>query len=102
MQICIKVGGVRHCYGIPIFTFPINLHIPGPGPVNYPQLFQDGMLVASLQSAAEQVSDSGVREALAQGVAAATQALQKRAGEHVTVEAGRANRCALSAARVRE
>ncbi|HVN05015.1 MAG TPA: hypothetical protein VMT86_11390 [Bryobacteraceae bacterium] len=85
MLICIRVGGVEHCYFIPIVLWPVTPVKPGPGPVNYPQLFQDGVLVASFQAALSNVADEGVRSALQSGVAAAMKALQSRAGEHVTV-----------------
>jgi hypothetical protein len=84
MTICIKVATQTHCYLIPIAEFPLIFRHPGPGPVNYPELFQDATLV-SLQSAAEKVSDIGVRNALQRGIDAATEALQKRGGEHVTI-----------------
>jgi hypothetical protein len=87
MRICIKVGSTLHCYLIPVVEFPVSFRIPGPGPVNYPQLIQDAVLVASLQAAAEKAADANVRGALQRGVGAAVQALQKRGGEHVTVGA---------------
>ena len=85
MKICIKIGGVVHCYPIPVIEFPVTFHPPVPGPVNYPPLLQDAVVLSSLQAGALKVSDEGVRSALQRGVVAATQALQKRAGEHVTI-----------------
>jgi hypothetical protein len=87
MVICIRIGGVTHCYDIPIVLWPLGPHKPGPGPVNYPQLFRDATIVASLKSAADQVSDAGVKAALEGGIKAAVGALQKRGGEHVSVSA---------------
>jgi hypothetical protein len=86
MTICIKIGPIKHCFVIPVLQYPVHWKIPGPGPVNYPQLFQDGMLLASLQAASKDVSDEHVRGALDAGIATAIKALGKRAGEHVSVE----------------
>ena len=85
MRICIRIGGVTHCFVIPILMWPLGPHIPGPGPVNYPELFRDATIVASLKSLAAQVTDHGVKAALEGGLKAATGALQKRGGEHVSV-----------------
>jgi len=87
MRICITIGGQTHCYYVPELDIPFRIHWPGPGPVNYPQLLQDAVIVATLHTAASKVSDEGVRSALLGGMAAATQALQRRAGAHVKVEA---------------
>ncbi|HWA03946.1 MAG TPA: hypothetical protein VG819_10520 [Rhizomicrobium sp.] len=35
-EICITIHGVRHCFVIPLLVE--KFHIPGPGPVNYPEL----------------------------------------------------------------
>lgn len=86
MKICIKIGNVRHCYTIPVFELPIRFHPVGPGPVNFPELFQDGVLLASLQNGVEKISEKSVREALERGIDGAVQALQKRGGEHVTID----------------
>jgi hypothetical protein len=85
MRICIRIGDVTHCYDIVEILWPIGPHRPGPGPVNYPELFRDATIVASLQSAVAQVSDGAVRTALQGGLKAAMGALQKRGGEHVSV-----------------
>lgn len=87
MKVCIKVGGKVHCYLIPVFEFPVTFPHPGPGPVNYPQLVQDAFVLSSLQAAAAtKVADPGVRSALQNGISDAIRALQKRAGEHVSIE----------------
>jgi hypothetical protein len=86
MEICINVGGRVHCFVVPVYQIPIHFPRPGPDPHNYPQLFQDAILIASLQSVASQVSDGGVRGALLEGVRAATRALQARGGAHVSVK----------------
>ncbi|MGA6984755.1 MAG: hypothetical protein WBZ01_01765 [Terriglobales bacterium] len=52
----------------------------------YPELIVDASIVASLQETAKSVSDSGVRQALSGGIHAAVQALQKRAGNEVTIK----------------
>ena len=35
-QICIKISGQRHCFPVPVLIEKI--HLPGPGPVNFPEL----------------------------------------------------------------
>jgi len=35
-EICITIHGRRHCFPIPVLIEKI--HLPGPGPVNYPEL----------------------------------------------------------------
>jgi hypothetical protein len=87
MFMCFYVQNVLHCYQVPVFKYqvPEPLHIKRPGPINYPALFRDASLVASLQMVADEISDDGVREGLRSGISAALQALQKRAGEHVTI-----------------
>jgi hypothetical protein len=35
-QICIIIGGRRHCFPLPVLVE--KFHIPGPGPVNFPEL----------------------------------------------------------------
>jgi hypothetical protein len=87
MEICIHFGGQTHCFIIPILELPWHFPGPGPGPVNYPQLFADGILVASMRNMAEKVADAGARQALQQGVAAAQEAMQKHAGSDVTIRA---------------
>lgn len=34
-EICITIGGVRHCFSIPVLVPSPH---PGPGPVNFPEL----------------------------------------------------------------
>jgi hypothetical protein len=87
MKICIKVGSQLHCYMVPIVELPVIFRPHGPGPVNYPQLFQDGVLIASLQAAAKNISDSSVRSAIENGIGASIKALEKRGGGHVSIEA---------------
>jgi hypothetical protein len=80
MVICID----GHCYDVVV----IDLwppHRPGPGPVNYPQLFYDATLVASVQAASEKAQDEGVRAALQSGIDAAIQAMQSRAADGVKI-----------------
>jgi hypothetical protein len=35
-EICITIHGVRHCFRVPLLIE--KFHIPGPGPVNFPEL----------------------------------------------------------------
>jgi len=83
MRICFKIGGVVHCYDIPIIELPFPIHIPGPGPVNYPAFLHDATVLAAINAAVAKISDHGVHEALQAGVKSAVQALQKRGGAHV-------------------
>jgi hypothetical protein len=87
MEICITFGGKKHCFFLPIYQYPINWGRPGPGPVNYPALFQDAIIVASLGDLVKHVSDEGVRGALQHGVTAALKGMQDRAGKDVTINA---------------
>lgn len=47
MEICITIGGIRHCYEVPIVELPIPIHKPGRGPVNYPWLIRDAVILAA-------------------------------------------------------
>jgi hypothetical protein len=84
MIICFKLGGQEHCYDIPVIEIPLGPHRPGPGPVNYPQLLRDATILASLQAAAQHVSDAGVRDAVHSGIKTAVEALQRRGGAHIS------------------
>jgi hypothetical protein len=86
MEICFTIGGVRHCYFIPIYVWPIHWPKPGPGPVNFPELFVDAAVIASIHEVAGHISDEKVRSELQRGVQAAVGALKQRAGEHVEIE----------------
>jgi hypothetical protein len=86
MQICITLGGKRSCFEVPEFLIPIHFPPrPLPDPRDYPQLFQDASVIASLQASLSHVSDAGVRGALQEGIHAATRALQARGGEHYVI-----------------
>ena len=86
MEICIRIGEVEHCYYIPVIFWPWSHRPPpGPGPVNYPTMLHDAVLVASVQQAAREARDEGVRVALERGVDAAVDAMQQRAGAHVQI-----------------
>jgi hypothetical protein len=87
MTICFTINKIRHCYTIPVFVVPMTPHLPGPGPVNYPQLIEDAVLLASMQVFTSKASDAGVSKALRGGLDAAIKALQARAGENVTIQA---------------
>ena len=60
---------------------------PGPGPVNFPQFLAHASLLASLEDATNKISDGGVRDAVRRGIVAAVEALEKRAGVRVSMEA---------------
>jgi hypothetical protein len=86
MIVCFTIAGVRHCFQVPILEWPIHFW-KGPGPGNYDKLLQDGILVSSMQRAAGNISDSGVRAAVQHGIAAGFKVMQQRAGEGVSIEA---------------
>ncbi len=90
MTICFRIGGQEHCYEIPTLEIPLQHFKVGPGPVNYPALLHDVTLLASLQAAADKVSDAKVREGVHGGIKTALQALQKRGGEHVIINPAQA------------
>jgi hypothetical protein len=93
MWLVINVPGVGPVeYQVPGHTGVI-FSVTGPkhhhdakAPAHYPELLVDATTVASIQDAANHVSDSGLRDALHGGVKAAIQAIQKRAGSSVTVK----------------
>jgi hypothetical protein len=87
MEICINYGGVTHCFFLPIIEVPVGWGRPGPGPINYPALFQDVMILGSVSSLAKQVTDENVRGMLEEGVSASLKAAQKHAGTDVTIHA---------------
>jgi hypothetical protein len=85
MEICINYGGRRHCFFLPVLEFPVNWGRPGPGPVNYPALFQDAILLASVSNAVKQITDENVRKSVQEGISAGFRAAQKHAGGDVTI-----------------
>jgi len=87
MRICFKIGSIEHCYDIPLYEFPIRFHVGPPPPPNFPQLIHDATILASVEGAVSKISDKGVQAALRTGLASSLQALQKRAGAHVTIHA---------------
>ncbi len=87
MEICINYGGRRHCFFLPIYQIPVNWGKPGPGPVNYPALFQDAIILASIANVAKQITDESVRKSLQEGLSAGLKAAQKHAGSDVTINA---------------
>jgi hypothetical protein len=91
MEICFYINGHRHCYYIPIYVYPVKV-VKGPGPVNYQWLVADASLVASVSEAVKNIGDEGVRSALQSGINSAVQAMQKRAGEGVTINLSQGER----------
>jgi hypothetical protein len=87
MIICIKYGGQLHCFTIPLIEIPIRIPLPGPGPVNYPQLFSDAMVLGTIRSMTQHLADGKVREAVQSGFTSALKAMQAHAGSEVTVRA---------------
>jgi hypothetical protein len=87
MIICIKFGGHQHCFIIPYLEIPIKFPKVGPGPVNYPQLFADAVLLGSIRQMTQHIADTHVRQALEHGFSTAQEAMQKHAGSEVTIRA---------------
>jgi hypothetical protein len=83
-QIVYQVPGFHHVFS----TGDPQPHNISLSPGDYPQLLLDASTVASLEQATKGVSDDGVRTALQSGIDAAVKALQKRAGNNVTVKQG--------------
>jgi hypothetical protein len=90
MEICFKLGGQWHCYYIPILFYPIDWGLPGPGPVNYPAVIQDAIILASAQKAVAKVSDETARRGVEHAITAGFAAIQKRAGADVKIGAVKA------------
>ena len=86
MEICMTVNGQRHCYEVPVVEISIPIHKPGPGPINYPWLIRDAVILAAIQSAIEKVADANVRERLSVGLGEALKAIEERAGSGVSVQ----------------
>ncbi len=57
-------------------------------PKDYPELILDATTLASIEEAAKGVADSGVRAALQGGLDTAVKAMQRRAGDFVTIKLG--------------
>ena len=85
MEICITYGGMRHCFVIPLILIPIHWPVPGPGPVNYPQMFQDAMILATIRDLAKNAGDEKLREAINHGVEAGIHAMRQHAGADVAI-----------------
>ena len=85
MEVCLTINGVRHCYVIPVLAWPVHFPKPGPGPVNFPELFQDAMILASMTSLLQNVASPAVNRAVQEGLAAGIKALQQHGGEHVHI-----------------
>jgi hypothetical protein len=58
---------------------------PSASPINYPALFQDAIILASVSNAVKQISDESVRKSVLEGVSAGFKAAQKHAGGDVTI-----------------
>ncbi len=86
-----------------IWNVPTGAHLraafnPSPLPEPLPQpghsdLLVDAATLASLEAAIPGVADAGVREALRSGLEVSVNALQKRAGEFVTIKLGAPDPC---------
>jgi hypothetical protein len=87
MEICINYGGKKHCFYLPIYQIPFHWGKPGPGPINYPALFQDAVILASVAEASKHLADTGVRKALVEGLTGSFRAAQQLAGKDVTINA---------------
>jgi hypothetical protein len=56
--------------------------------VNYPPLFQDAIVLASLHAAAQHVTEGPIRTAVEGGISAGLKALQQKAGADITLKMG--------------
>ena len=54
-QLCITISGRRYCFPVPLLVEKI--HLPGQGPINYPQL-ELAIAVIDLANAVRPLSDS--------------------------------------------
>jgi hypothetical protein len=88
MEICFTINGIRHCFIIPVLEWPVNWKIPGDGPVNYPPLIQDAIILAAFKNAVEKIGDASVREVVQSGIKQGAAALQRLAGSHVAINMG--------------
>jgi hypothetical protein len=86
MVICFTLGGVKHCFNLPVVEIPFVFPKHGPGPINYPAFISDATIVTSLQALAKKISDTNVREAVERGHSAAIEAMQKHYGSEVTIQ----------------
>ena len=64
---------------------PVSWGRPGPGPVNYPALFQDSIILAAVANAAKQITDENVRQSVEEGITAGFRVAQKHAGPDVSI-----------------
>jgi hypothetical protein len=91
MYLCFHYPGVPpFCYWVPrigpIYSTGARPQEPTTSSsAGYSGLIQDASIVASFQEALNGIADAGVCEALRGGIQGAVQALQKRAGEHITI-----------------
>jgi hypothetical protein len=84
MEICFFRNGEWHCHYIPVYYIPWVGVVPPPNG-NYYHLLHDASIIASLQQAANQLSDEGARSALNSGIESALSALKARAGTDVQI-----------------
>jgi hypothetical protein len=88
MNMCITIDGKTHSYEIAHVTLPIAAYHHRPGPINIPFILREATVLASVQAAADSLSDDGVRGVLHDGINAAWRTLQERAGAHIKFEKG--------------
>jgi hypothetical protein len=91
MYLCFKLydslhhGGVQHCYQVPVYEVPVKIGPIGPGPINYPPIFFDASMVATIGEITNKITDTNVREAVQAGLREGVKAMQKRAGDSVSI-----------------
>lgn len=99
MEICIKYGGEVHSHVVPVVELAVVRGLGGPHQINYPQFLHDAIVVASVDAAAQKVSDNDVRGALLTGCAEAIKAMQAHAGPDVLIRPSQPEESIRSGAR---
>jgi hypothetical protein len=61
-EICIVINGKRHCFPLPVLVE--KFHIPGPGPVNFPELELATTVVDLVKSVQPRVGQSQLTKQL--------------------------------------
>ena len=86
MEICFTYDGKPHSMLIPAIQLPVQWRRPGTGgPINYPTIMQDAIIIASMKDLIQHVSDETVRAALNEGISAGVKVMQTHAGEDVKI-----------------
>jgi hypothetical protein len=85
MWTCIKIGGKKFCFWIPIYYQIPIIRIPDPDPGPYRGFMVDATILATVNEAARHITDETVRRAMQSGIAASMKSMQTRLGEDFSV-----------------